>query len=328
MSYDGTVTQYLSKAYHHFSLSSSSSSLLARKRQIYDQVGEEGLKRGGGADAGAHFFTNIDPHEIFKQFFGNSNPFGGPGSNPFDMMSGFMSGAGTSGGGGTTFTFGGPGGAAGGRVFTDGAEGMDFSNFGAGGGGGSMPFGGFGTQQKQDQAIERTIELSLEDLFHGCTKKMKISRKVLSADGTTSHEEKILTIDVKPGWKAGTKVTFPREGDQSPDRIPADIVFIIGEKHHDQFSRDGNDLRYKAKISLKQALCGGEVQVPRIDGKPIILKRDKVTTPDTEKVYHGDGMPISKHPGKRGDLIVSFDINFPTSLSDKDIKMFKQVLPD
>ena len=229
-------------------------------------------------------------------------------------------GAGTS-GGGSKFTFGG----GGGRLFTDGAEGMDFTNMGAGG----RPFGGFGShRQQQDPPIERTIDLGLEDLYHGCTKKMKISRKVLSADGTASSEDKILTIDVKPGWKAGTKVTFPREGDQAVGRIPSDIVFVIGEKPHKHFIRDGNNLKYKAKVSLKQALCGGEIKVPKIDGNSVAHKLEKVTTPNTEKVFCDEGMPISKHPGKRGDLIVNYDVQFPTSLSERAVKTLKDVLPD
>jgi DnaJ-class molecular chaperone len=82
---------------------------------------------------------------------------------------------------------------------------------------------------------------------------MKISRKILQNDGRSSRsEDKVLTIDVKPGWKAGTKITFPREGDQSPNTIPADIVFIIKDKPHQFFKRDGCDLIYNANISLKE----------------------------------------------------------------------------
>jgi DnaJ family protein B protein 4 len=82
---------------------------------------------------------------------------------------------------------------------------------------------------------------------------MKISRKVLGSDNRTAHvEDKVLTIDIKPGWKAGTKITFPREGDQSPNTIPADIVFIIKDKSHPHFKRDGVDLIYTAKISLRE----------------------------------------------------------------------------
>ena len=282
----------------------------AHKRQIYDQFGEEGLKRGAGG-AGAEFFSTIDPHELFKNIFSGSNPFGTPGSNPFeDMMSGFMGGATGGGAGGTKFNF---SGGTGGRV--------DFSDFGG-------AFGGFTTQQQQDKPVEHVLELSLEDLYHGCTKKMKISRKVLGADGTTSNEDKILTIDVKPGWKAGTKITFPREGDQSVGRIPSDIIFIVGEKKHEYFTRDGSNLKYEAKISLKQALCGGKIEVPRINGKPLTITLNEVVSPGVEKCIHGEGMPVSKQPGKRGDLIICYDIAFPTKFSDKDVKTLKGVLPD
>jgi DnaJ-class molecular chaperone len=86
----------------------------------------------------------------------------------------------------------------------------------------------------------------------GCTKKMKISRKIFQSDGTSRTEDKVLTINVKPGWKAGTKITFQREGDQTPNKIPADIVFIIRDKPHSLFKRDGSDLRYTAKMSLRE----------------------------------------------------------------------------
>ena len=62
----------------------------------------------------------------------------------------------------------------------------------------------------------------------------------------------LLTIDIKPGWKAGTKITFPREGDQSPNTVPADIVFIIKDKPHQFFKRDGCDLVFTARISLRE----------------------------------------------------------------------------
>lgn len=37
----------------------------------------------------------------------------------------------------------------------------------------------------------------------------------MNEDGyTSSIKDKILTIDVKPGWKEGTKIIFSKEGDQ------------------------------------------------------------------------------------------------------------------
>ena len=300
----------------------------ARKRQIYDQVGEEGLKQGVGGDgSGAQFYSNIDPHELFSQFFGGSSPFGGMGGL-------FGSSAGP--GSGTTRMFfsSSTGGPAGSNMFTDGAdhEPMDFSssdifsNFGGFGGGHGSSFQQPGI--RQDPPIEYKVNLTLDEMFHGCTKKMKITRKVLSPEGTTSNEDKILTINVKPGWKAGTKITFPREGDQSVGRIPSDIVFVIGEKRHRHFIRDGNNLKHKVRISLKQALCGGQIQVPKIDGGHITLPLNEIISPDTVEIISGEGMPISKQPRTRGDLQVNFDINFPRSLTPNKVKSLRNLLPD
>jgi len=93
----------------------------------------------------------------------------------------------------------------------------------------------------------------LEEVLNGTKKKMKINRKVLNPDGqTTRSEDTMLSIEVKPGWKEGTKVTFAQEGDQSPNSIAADVVFVIKDKPHPTFTRSGSDIIYKAKIGLRE----------------------------------------------------------------------------
>ncbi|XP_044608523.2 dnaJ homolog subfamily B member 13 isoform X1 [Equus asinus] len=105
--------------------------------------------------------------------------------------------------------------------------------------------------KKQDAPIERDLYLSLEDLFFGCTKKIKISRRVLNEDGYSSTiKDKILTIDVKPGWRQGTRITFEKEGDQGPNIIPADIIFIVKEKLHPRFRRENDNLFFVKPIPL------------------------------------------------------------------------------
>ncbi|RXM91875.1 DnaJ-like subfamily B member 13 [Acipenser ruthenus] len=131
----------------------------ARKKATYDKFGEEGLKGGippefGGSGAWTSAYTfhgNAD--KVFRDFFGGDNPF-----------SDFYN--------------------------TDGGE----VNSGFGG------LRGRG-MKRSDPPIERDLYLSLEDLFYGCTKKIKISRRVMNEDGhTSSIRDKILTIDVKPDF--------------------------------------------------------------------------------------------------------------------------------
>lgn len=219
----------------------------------------------------------------------------------------------------TAFTFGGTPGHGGSMDFATMTEG-----FGPGG-----PFGqrgSFGGGTRQDPPVEHPLNMHLEELCTGCTKKMKISRTVVSSDGRRSKEEKIVAVEVKPGWKAGTKVTFPKEGDQLPGKIPSDVVFVIGEKPNSKFKREGNDLRQKVNISLRTALCGGEVEIPNIKGAVIKHRLSGVVGPGTEERIQGRGMPISKQPSKRGDLLVNYDIKFPKSLSEQDKKQLDKIL--
>jgi DnaJ-class molecular chaperone len=147
------------------------------------------------------------------------------------------------------------GGGGGGMEDDDGSGGgmAGFPNMGGfqmGGHGG--PHTQMPRKKTQDPPIEHELYVTLEEIATGATKKMKISRKIFSPETrSTRAEDKVLTIDIKPGWKQGTKITFPREGDQSPTTIPADIIFIIKDKPHPTFKRDGSDLIYTAKITLR-----------------------------------------------------------------------------
>lgn len=109
------------------------------------------------------------------------------------------------------------------------------------------------SRKKQDPPVTHDLRVSLEEIYSGCTKKMKISHKRLNPDGKSiRNEDKILTIEVKRGWKEGTKITFPKEGDQTSNNIPADIVFVLKDKPHNIFKRDGSDVIYPARISLRE----------------------------------------------------------------------------
>jgi DnaJ family protein B protein 4 len=127
--------------------------------------------------------------------------------------------------------------------------------------------------------------------------------------------EEILTIDIKPGWKKGTKITFPEKGNEMPNVIPADVVFIIDEKPHPIFSRDGNDLILTQKISLAEALTGYTVNLTTLDGRNLTIPINTVIHPNYEEVVPKEGMPIPKDPTKRGNLRIKFSVKFPTRLT-------------
>ncbi|CAM9779215.1 unnamed protein product [Choristocarpus tenellus] len=82
---------------------------------------------------------------------------------------------------------------------------------------------------KQPDPVVQDLECSLEELFNGCTKTLRVTRKRMTPEGRLKEASKELTVAVKPGWKKGTKITFPNEGDEGSGIIPADVVLVVSE---------------------------------------------------------------------------------------------------
>ncbi|XP_057740985.1 uncharacterized protein LOC130958102 [Arachis stenosperma] len=175
------------------------------------------------------------------------------------------------------------------------------------------------TVRRKPPEVEKIIECTLEDLCFGCTKKIKVTRDVIKHPGVMVQEIEILKIEVKPGWRKGTKIKFEGKGDEKPGYLPADIVFIIEEKKHNLFRREGNnDLEICIEIPLVDALTGCSLPIPVLGGEKLTLSfENTVVYPGYVKVIEGQGMPTIKNDGKRGDLHVKFLVDFPKELSDE-----------
>jgi len=294
-----------------------------KKKEEYDTCGTD-LPGGfgnvsGGGGSNFSYTCQGDPREMFSQFFGTSDPF-----SSFFNISGMGSDHQQ-------------------QFFHNAMGGMNFDHFVSGG---FSQGGCCGNRQsrrgqfrdagstncgfkQQDPPLEHDVFVTLEDVYKGVTKRMKITKKIFKADGSMMKEEsKVLTINVKPGWKAGTKITFPQEGDQYPNKIPADVVFIVRDKPHQQFRREGSDLLYSCQLSLKEALCGTKVEVPTITGRKVTIDiSNEVIKPNTVKKLPGHGLPHPKENNNRGDILVSFDIKFPDKLSQNVRDSLREVLP-
>ncbi|XP_066063285.1 dnaJ homolog subfamily B member 13-like isoform X1 [Chamaea fasciata] len=149
----------------------------------------------------------------------------------------------------------------------------------------------------------------------------------MSQDGQTSTiRDKILTIDVQPGWKRGTRITFEKEGDQGPNIIPADITFVVQEKIHPRFKRIDNNLLYVATIPLAKALAGCTLDVWTLDGRLLNIPINDIVDPKYYKTVPGEGMPLAQDPQRKGDLCIYFDILFPKRLSPEVKTLLKSIL--
>lgn len=146
--------------------------------------------------------------------------------------------------------------------------------------------------------IERPFACTLEELYTGCTRQIKFMRHV-TVGKITKEEEKSLQIDVKPGWHAGTKLTFKGEGDVVPGQEPGDVCFILEEVPHPYFKREGSNIVYTANITLGQAFSGIAVRIPLLGKKPKESSDKKEK--DGKKKHKHDKHKHKKHKGKKGE---------------------------
>lgn len=310
------------------------------KRKVYDQYGLEFLLKGGTAPPPGTEDGGM-PAGFGGAFPGGFSSFGGPG-----------------GAGGRSFHFSTSGGPGGGFSFTDpndifaqftkngGGAGGDDDLFdllgGMGGMGGARSrrtrqpagFGGFESsprasgrpQSPESRVVERDLPVSLEDLYKGTKKRMKINRKKYDSRNQLVKEEKYLELEIKPGLKAGSKIKFAGVGDET-DGGTQDLHFIVTEKPHAELKREGDNLRTVLELDLKEALTGWERRVKTIEGKQLPIRSAGPTAPGTVQTFPGQGMPLSKKPGQRGDFLVEIKVNFPTSLTPDQKKKLKEILP-
>lgn len=227
------------------------------KRKVYDQFGLEFLLRGGhpppeGADAGGNPFAAGGMPGGFNNFDFGGMPGGGggPGGRTFHFSTG-----GGGGGGANGFNFsnaeeifanfmraggagmGGMGGMGGGGGGGDDDFDMYSSFPGAGMSGGGRPRASRRTgtaKRPQDPEVlfvDRPLPLTLEDLFHGAKKRMKIKAKRFDSDGKQITKDQILEVPIKAGLKKGSKIKFKEVGDQV-EGGRQDLHFIVEEVRH------------------------------------------------------------------------------------------------
>ncbi|MDZ7291287.1 MAG: molecular chaperone DnaJ [candidate division KSB1 bacterium] len=136
--------------------------------------------------------------------------------------------------------------------------------------------------------------------------------------------EKTVTIDIPPGVATGNYLTVRGEGNVGPRGGPAgDLLVVIEEKEHPYFERHGDDILYDLPLSIPQAVLGGVVEVPTLNGK---ARLDIVPGTQSGKILRmrGKGIPHLNGYGS-GDQLVRIVVWVPTKLSPKERELFEQL---
>ncbi len=150
-------------------------------------------------------------------------------------------------------------------------------------------------------------------------------------DAAQTHKQtltvngKNIRITVPAGVADGQVIKLSGQGGPGANGGPNGdlyITFVIAKDSH--FTRKGNDLYAAIPLDLYTAVLGGETTINTLDGK--VKLKVKPETQNGEKVrLKGKGFPVYKKESEFGDLFITYDIQIPKNLTEKQKELFKQL---
>jgi curved DNA-binding protein len=177
-------------------------------------------------------------------------------------------------------------------------------------GGGATPGGrqrpGRAARTQKGRDIEHEIELTLDEAFHGATRRMSIKE---------GGHARSVDVRIPVGVKDGSRVRAAGEGESGVNGGAAgDLYLRVRVRPHEMFERRGDDLHARVGVPVTTAVLGGEAQVPTINGA-VRLKIPEGTQNGQVFRLKGHGMPAVGKPDDRGDLYATVDVQLPRSLT-------------
>ncbi|MFT4025277.1 MAG: J domain-containing protein [Novosphingobium sp.] len=172
--------------------------------------------------------------------------------------------------------------------------------FGGRGGG----FGGFGGARSRPAPrggnIQYRLGVSLTDAA------------TLAAQRITLADGKTIDLRLPAGVEDGTQMRLAGKGEAGPGGA-GDAIVTIGIEPHPFFKRDGDNLRLDLPISLDEAVHGGKVKVPTVEGAVMLTVAPGSSSGKTLRLK-GKGM--TRKDGSRGDQLVTLEIDLPAGDAD------------
>lgn len=166
------------------------------------------------------------------------------------------------------------------------------------------------TAEAPTPSYEQEVTISLTEAYQGTTRQFET-------------EGRRLEVKIPPGARTGTKVRVSK-AISTPDGRKGDLYLKIKVAGDPRFDRKGNDLEAEARLTLYQAVLGGEITVSTPSGN-VVLTIPPGTQPGQKFRLSGRGMPDLKNPDSKGDLYVIANVSLPKTLTEKQRKLFEEL---
>ena len=154
---------------------------------------------------------------------------------------------------------------------------------------------------------------------------LSLREVAITQQKTFSVNGKNIRINVPAGVANGQQIRLKGYGNAGYNGGPnGDLYITFNILPDPKFERIGNDLKTKIQIDLYTAILGGQVLVDTFNGK------FKMTIPPesqngTTLRLKGKGFPVYKKEGEFGDLLITYDVQLPKNLTEKQKELFNEL---
>lgn len=193
---------------------------------------------------------------------------------------------------------------------------------------GGMP-GGFHSQMfhqiHRPEPIIKHLQITIEQSYQGCVVPIEIERWVLNNNVKTMENE-TLYLNIPQGIDDNEMIGIRDKGHVVNGEIFGEVKISINIINNTEFKRNGLDLTYHKKISLKESLCGFSFDILHLNGKKLCLNNNSnptVIKPNYKKVIPSMGMI---RENSTGNMIIEFEVEFPDILSSEQIEHISNIL--
>lgn len=162
---------------------------------------------------------------------------------------------------------------------------------------------------RRGRDVEHDIELSLEDAFHGVTRRVSVK---------AGGHARTVDVRIPAGVRDGARVRAAGEGEPGTSgAVAGDLFLRVHVRPHPTLGRQGDDLHVRVPLHVTTAVLGGEADVPTMAGS-VRLRIPPLTRAGQIFRLRGQGMPIVGRGGARGDLYATVDVHLPKRLTSEE----------
>jgi DnaJ family protein B protein 4 len=180
-------------------------------------------------------------------------------------------------------------------------------------------------QINKPEPIIKQIQITIEQSFTGCNVALEIERFNIE-NNVKSIEKETVYLNIPQGIDNNETILLSEKGHCINGQIRGEVRIQVQLINNSEFKRQGTDLIYNKKISLKEALCGFVFEVNHLNGKRLALNNvnnPTVIKPNFKKLVPGMGMT---RENSTGNLIIEFEVDFPDSLTAEQISKLNEIL--